>query len=373
MAEQAEKRKDAKVAREYEIALPAELPREAQRALALKFAQALADRYHIAADVALHAPDRKGDERNIHAHILTTTRRITENGVLADKTRELDVKTTAAQHVMAIRELWADIANAELARHGRDERIDHRTLKAQGIDREPQIHVGVHATAMERRGVDTEKGARNREIQARNAELTEVQRAVDEYNQHIAEYRSALEQARAKQTDTPTQKPEESTKTPETENYTPEQVQAAYKAIADAERAYREQYDQKRQAQIAAYEAEAAAKRKDLEEWERQEPQKKLLERQSAYKQRWAGWNEVRQGISEAAKEAERKARRLDPHSSENAWAEGRAAIEYAHKQHPKETQIIAWAENRAKEQREQRSRERLKERAQQREEEQEL
>lgn len=373
MAEKSEKRKDAKVAREYEIALPAELPREAQRRLALDFARQIADRYHVAADVALHAPDRKGDERNIHAHILTTTRRITACGELGDKTRELDVKPSSAREVTAVRELWAQLANAELERHGRSERIDARTLEAQGIERRPQIHLGPAATQMERRGVATEKGDRNRELAAYNADLTEARQATEELRRHIDDYRQLLrgEQVKAKQADTPTQKPVEAPKMPEMEFYTSEQIEAAYKAIAEAEREYEKQYDSKQQKQIASYKAEAAAKRKELEEWKKHEPQKKLLERQSTYRQRWADWDNVRESIIEACSEAERKARRLDPReNADAAWAREQGAAAYAREKRPREAQIIKWAEVKQKERRLQ---ERLRERQKEREQEKEL
>lgn len=73
-AEEAEKRKDAKVAREWEIALPSELSQDQQRELARSFARELVDRYGVAADLCIHAPSKGSDARNQHAHILTTTR-----------------------------------------------------------------------------------------------------------------------------------------------------------------------------------------------------------------------------------------------------------------------------------------------------------
>ena len=75
-AEQAETRKNSTVAREYEIALPAELSAEARRELALGLAREISERHGVAVDVAIHAPGREGDQRNHHAHLLTTTRRI---------------------------------------------------------------------------------------------------------------------------------------------------------------------------------------------------------------------------------------------------------------------------------------------------------
>src|SRR3546814_4295774 len=90
---QAETRKNSTVAREYEIALPAELSAEARRELALGLAREISERHGVAVDVAIHAPGREGDHRNHHAHLLTTTRRIGPEG-LGAKTRELDQKTS---------------------------------------------------------------------------------------------------------------------------------------------------------------------------------------------------------------------------------------------------------------------------------------
>src|SRR3546814_870726 len=88
-AEQAETRKNSTVAREYEIALPAELSAEARRELALGLAREISERHGVAVDVAIPAPGREGDHRNHHAHLLTTTRRIGPEGPGAT-TRELD-------------------------------------------------------------------------------------------------------------------------------------------------------------------------------------------------------------------------------------------------------------------------------------------
>ena len=89
-AEAAEVRKNARVAREVLVALPAELTPAQRRELAQGIAQALADRYGTAGTLAVHTPDREGDQRNHHAHILMTTRRLEPSGALGEKTRELD-------------------------------------------------------------------------------------------------------------------------------------------------------------------------------------------------------------------------------------------------------------------------------------------
>jgi len=158
-AEAAEARKDAKVAREYELALPAELSAPEREALARQFAQAVVDRFGVVADVALHAAHREGDQRNWHAHVLTTTRAANENG-LGAKTRVLDSPKTSAAEIEALRELWAKQVNAALERAQAQDRVDHRSFARQDAERghdprdrirPPGVHLGPAATAIERR------------------------------------------------------------------------------------------------------------------------------------------------------------------------------------------------------------------------------
>lgn len=185
-AEFAEKRKDSRTAREWIIALPAELDAKDRVSLAREFGSELAKRYGVAVDVAVHLPDRDGDNRNHHAHILTTTREVSlgDDGelVLGAKTvielsdsdrRKLSLGP-AADEVKAIRGLWEDLANRSLERAGRSERIDGRSLEAQGLDREPMTHLGPTATEMERRGVESDRGADNRQAQINSEERQRV-------------------------------------------------------------------------------------------------------------------------------------------------------------------------------------------------------
>ena len=82
-----------------------------------------------------------------------TTRRINEQGELGAKTREWDDKVQGAETVKFWRQRWEVFSNKMLEINGIDERIDSRSLKEQGIDREPTKHKGVVRTAMERKGV----------------------------------------------------------------------------------------------------------------------------------------------------------------------------------------------------------------------------
>lgn len=150
--EATEKRKDAKVAREYELALPAELSAKARRSLTVGFAELLVDRYGVTVDVALHPPDAEGDQRNHHAHLLTTTRTMTPDG-LGPKTRQLDVSSTASIEVETLRASWATMVNQALAKAQIPERVDHRSFERQGKSFEPTVKMGPIVTAIERRAL----------------------------------------------------------------------------------------------------------------------------------------------------------------------------------------------------------------------------
>jgi len=163
-AEAAEKRKDARTAKEIEIALPAELDHLQRIALAVDYAEELRKRYGVALDVALHEPSNGGT--NYHAHILMTTREVNDKR-LGKKVRKLDSK----RELEAIRTLWQDVANTHLARAGEKQHIDCRSLKAQGIDRIPTIHEGYNGhpqkygrMAMNAEIKDINKQARNVKI-----------------------------------------------------------------------------------------------------------------------------------------------------------------------------------------------------------------
>lgn len=185
-AEAAEKRKDARTAREWIVALPSELNREQRKELAHSFGAKLSERFGVAVDIAIHQPDREGDNRNHHAHILTTTREVgrDETGKivmgnkatieLSDKARRDRGLMNAADEITIVRQIWEKTANNALEQAGRSERIDHRSLKAQGIDREATTHLGPIATEMERRGIQTDRGDGNRQAHANNQERTKL-------------------------------------------------------------------------------------------------------------------------------------------------------------------------------------------------------
>ena len=149
-AEQAETRKNSTVAREFEIALPEVLSPAERVRLARDFARELVERHGCAADVCIHAPGKDGDDRNHHAHILLTTRRLGPEG-FGEKTRELDDQKTGPQIVTQWRERFAQLQNERLREAGHSVQVDHRSHAERGLDAEPTRHLGPAATGYERR------------------------------------------------------------------------------------------------------------------------------------------------------------------------------------------------------------------------------
>ena len=140
--------------REIEVALPRELTPEQRRELVEDFIQQeLGDRH--AYQWAIHTPKaalEKGEQP--HAHIMYSER--TRDGI--DRDPEQYFKRYNAKNperggcrkdsagteerLQATRERWASVQNAHLERHGHAVRVDHRSLEAQGIDRQPEKHLG---------------------------------------------------------------------------------------------------------------------------------------------------------------------------------------------------------------------------------------
>ncbi|MDR3487958.1 MAG: MobA/MobL family protein [Bradyrhizobium sp.] len=150
--EAAEKRRDAAVAREFTLALPAELSSGGRETCAIKFAKHLIAQFGVAADVALHEPSKSGDNRNYHAHVMIPTRSIMPDGTLsAKKLRDWDEKTTSRKIVTDLRRLFADLCNEELMAEGREERVDPGSHAARGDLNKPTSKLGVHAVNFERR------------------------------------------------------------------------------------------------------------------------------------------------------------------------------------------------------------------------------
>jgi len=177
-AEVSEKRKDARMAREIEVALPYELSAKQRLDLTRAFAQDLADRYGVAVDFAIHSPHGDTDIRNHHVHLMMTTRKISSTGLGEKSALELENKRlqalglpTSHEQLRGIRLGWEELANEYLARAGLEIRIDHRSHQVRGLEIAPTQHMGVHATQMERRGKAVSRVRIDGEAASRNAAL----------------------------------------------------------------------------------------------------------------------------------------------------------------------------------------------------------
>ena len=236
--EEVETAKDSRLAREFVVALPIELSREQQIELLQDFIreQFVAD--GMCADAAIHDTDghnphahilltvrpldergkwqyktekeylcmRNGEERGFTAAefkvaqnegwekqypykvgkkkvYMTPSDAEAQIFVRADKhpksTRygrqnPISERWNSEEQLAAWRAAWADVSNRCLERAGREERIDHRSNAARGLDEIPTIHEGVTAQALERKGVISDRCEINRQIKADNALLREL-------------------------------------------------------------------------------------------------------------------------------------------------------------------------------------------------------
>lgn len=306
-AEAAEIRKDARTAREWVVALPAEIGERERRALALEFAGKLSERYGVAVDVAIHAPGRKGDDRNHHAHLLTTTREIGQDGFgekahieLSDKARKARGLAPARKEIEAVRAEWAGLANSHLEHAGRSERIDHRSLKAQGIeDREPTRHLGPAATAVERK---TQQPSRFRQDQdahaiakARDAEQAAEAKAIEAEIVDLAKYRADLERQAERQAQVQ------------------ERIAAVQAARAEQERKEQERIAAQSAERIAQKQREAAeimerqAQRESAQRAEQERIAQEQAERRAALERQHAAEREALEAARQPERELERE------------------------------------------------------------------
>ncbi len=162
------------------------------------------------ADWAIHDSENDKGQRNLHIHVLLTMRPLTENGEWGAKTKKVYILDENGERVPLIdkktgqqkvdkrnRKQWkchtvestdwnskenakiwrkdlADTINATNEQLGISVHWEHRSFKEQGIDREPTIHIGAVANALERKGIQTERGNINREIIKNNLLLEQA-------------------------------------------------------------------------------------------------------------------------------------------------------------------------------------------------------
>jgi len=182
-------RKNGSLFREVEFALPVELSRQNQIALAESFAKELS-KGELPYSMAVH----RGKESNPHCHLVLSER--VNDGVprpaatwfkrAANKGKAPETggakksaigKNAASRKAWleSTRAMWAERANQALEQAGQTARIDHRTLEAQGIDRIPGIHLSLSVMEMEARGIQTEKAEVAAQIIEANAQIKELE------------------------------------------------------------------------------------------------------------------------------------------------------------------------------------------------------
>jgi len=192
--EKIEKAKNSQLAREIEIALPKELSYMQNVNLIREYVRKTFVEQGMCADVCIHDKN----DGNPHAHVMLTMRPFNEDKTWGDKQKKeyiLDkngekiydkkkrsykcksVSTTDWNEQTKAeewREAWADITNKYLESINHAERIDHRSYERQGIEQIPTVHLGVAAHQMEKRGIRTERGDINRQIEVSNQNLRQL-------------------------------------------------------------------------------------------------------------------------------------------------------------------------------------------------------
>lgn len=186
--EQKENRKNSNLAYDFTLAFPHEMDAETRQEMGETLALEMVDRYNAIVDISYHQPDKGSDERNFHAHILMTTRGIDEtspDGWEKNKIRDLahDTKdenknpyldeegnktTRGALEIKSLRDFVASKMNEISERDQLGVKVEHESFEKRGVDREAQIHVGLHSHEIEAKGEHAERFQLNEEIKERN-------------------------------------------------------------------------------------------------------------------------------------------------------------------------------------------------------------
>ena len=161
--ELAEKRRDAQVAREIQVSLPCELSLAVSRELLRAFVARECVARGMVADVTIHAAHKGSDTRNIHGHILLSTRRIEANG-FGDKERSWNDRAV----LDGWRAAWEVEVNRALELARIEARVSHLSYRRLEVDLEPEPKQGPIATKMERQGRESRAGRDRRAVRERN-------------------------------------------------------------------------------------------------------------------------------------------------------------------------------------------------------------
>jgi hypothetical protein len=191
--EAAERRKDAQVARDYRVPLPLRLSDADIRAMSLEIAHFIATRLttpvsigvHRDSPVDAHGATKAAHQVGCHAHLYFPTRKILLDGAAAQEGKSggsgmgekhsfLTNAATSGFFLEDINRLWAEAANRYAKAAGLTADYDHRSYRRMGLKIKPQPRMGQAATAMERSGRPTKRGAHVLEVAA----MSEVYRRV---------------------------------------------------------------------------------------------------------------------------------------------------------------------------------------------------
>lgn len=151
--EKSERRKDALLAREFEIAFPSELNAEQRQTLLDELCQSIVKKHGVVVDAAIHAPHTGSgsDERNYHAHVMFTTRAINKNGTFEAKKYRDFSRDNGTGVVTQWRKDFADLVNTQLEQIGSTERVSHLSYEDQDNGLEATQHEGYEVTQQRRR------------------------------------------------------------------------------------------------------------------------------------------------------------------------------------------------------------------------------
>lgn len=198
--EEAERRKDAQVARDYRIPVPFGLTDQQAGDLAEDMARFIATELHTAVSLGLHRDaevDALGNvkppnKQGFHAHLYFPTRRLEDiqgedgasNWGLGAKLVLLSNKNTSGAFVERLNEHWASLSNRYTAANGLPADYTHLSYARQDLPITPQPTLGAAVTAMERRGFFTRRGDALRGDIVISAKVYEAAHAVVLDEQH---------------------------------------------------------------------------------------------------------------------------------------------------------------------------------------------
>lgn len=173
--DRAEKRCDARTAREFKCSLPNELSAQELIRIVSEYIDANFTSQGLSAIAAIHEGRNKLDpsKNNPHVHIIVPTRVVGPDGFSTKKDREHDKR----KYIPLWREQWAEVQNRAYERCRLDIRVSHESLEIQGKDDcEPTIHLSHIDWQKERRGEHTRAGDQKRAIEERNAKRVQQRR-----------------------------------------------------------------------------------------------------------------------------------------------------------------------------------------------------